>query len=279
MTNVFEAKSTVDQWDGDYYQPIALKLYDSLVSDMLSKMDIQPGATVLDAGCGPGVHSIRIAKAGYDVCAIDISKTMLNEAQRRARLENVIDKIECHQKDLTRLDFPDNSFRYVFSWGVIIHIPEAEKALDELARVVEPGGKLALYITNKTALDHKVESFIRFVLRKPLTGMQHLSLGDGVWYDMNGEKLWVWRFEKEAIVDYLTAKGFHLKHSQLGELSEIQRRVTGLPRKVLLHLNNMAYRLNLPSPVATCQLLIFEKGVNPVPEQQSADGRVEAGVV
>lgn len=194
MTKVFEAKSTVEQWDEDYYHPIALKLYDRAIPDMLAAMEVETGGTVLDAGCGPGVHSIRVAKAGYSVRAIDISETMLSQARQRAELEKVGDRIKFEQQDLTQLDFPDNSFRYVFSWGVIIHIPDADKALDELARIVEPGGKLALYITNQAAADHKIESFMRSVVGKPLTGLQHLQLGDGVWYDMNEEKLWVWRF-------------------------------------------------------------------------------------
>jgi 2-polyprenyl-3-methyl-5-hydroxy-6-metoxy-1,4-benzoquinol methylase len=75
MTEVFEARSTVEEWDEDYYHPIALKLYDWAVLDMLKMMEVEAGATVLDAGCGPGVHSIRAAKAGYHVCAIDISNT------------------------------------------------------------------------------------------------------------------------------------------------------------------------------------------------------------
>ena len=259
MTEVFEAKSTVEQWDEDYYHPIALKLYDRAILDMLQMMKVETGATVLDAGCGPGVHSIRVAKAGHHVCAIDISNMMLSHARQRAEVENVTDKIEFHQKDLTKLDFPDSSFRYVFSWGVIIHIPDAEKALDELARVVEPGGKLALYITNKTALDHKIESLMRFMLRKPLTGLQHLPLGDGVWYNMNDQKLWVWRFETKAVADYLITRGLTLKHRHIGELSEIQRRLRGVPRRLLLRLNNLAYRLSVPKHLATTQLLIFEK--------------------
>ena len=259
MTNVFEAKSTVGQWDDDYYHPIALRLYDWSVSDMLQMMEVETGATVLDAGCGPGVHSIRVAKAGHHVCAIDLSNTMLGEARQRAGAENVADKIEFHQKDLTELDFPDNSFRYVFSWGVIIHIPDAAKALDELARIVKPGGKLALYITNKAALDHKIESVARLITGKPLKGMQHLPLGDGIWYVMNGEKLWVWRFETQAIVDYLEARGFKLAHRRIGALSEIQRRLKGMPRRLLLRLNNAAYSSNWSARMATTQLLVFEK--------------------
>src|SRR5207249_2919050 len=118
------------------------------------------------------------------ICAIDISTAMLSEARRRAQTANVADKIQFHKKDLTNLDFADNSFRYVFSWGVVIHIRDAEQALDELTRILAPGGKLALYITNKSAVDHKIEALLRTVMGKPLKGVQHLALGDGVWYDM-----------------------------------------------------------------------------------------------
>jgi 2-polyprenyl-3-methyl-5-hydroxy-6-metoxy-1,4-benzoquinol methylase len=256
---VFEEKSTIEQWDEDYYHPIALKLYDRAILDMLQMMAVEPGATVLDAGCGPGVHSIRVAKAGHYVCAIDISEAMLGQAQQRAKSANVADRIEFYQQDLTELDLADSSFRYVFSWGVIIHIPRAEKALDELARIVEPGGKLALYITNKAAVDHQIESFMRLVARKPLAGLQHLLLGDGIWYEMNDQKLWVWRFETKAITEYLATKGFNLKYCHIGELSEIQRRLRGIPRNLLLHLNNLSYRLNWLTDLATTQLLIFEK--------------------
>jgi ubiquinone/menaquinone biosynthesis C-methylase UbiE len=112
---VFEKKSTIEQWDEDYYHPIALKLYDRAILNMLQMMAVEPGATVLDAGCGPGVHGIRAAKAGHHVCAIDISEAMLEQARQRAEAENVADRIEFYQQDLTELDLADSSFRYVFS--------------------------------------------------------------------------------------------------------------------------------------------------------------------
>jgi SAM-dependent methyltransferase len=262
MTRVFEEESTVEQWDEDYYQPVALRLYDRAVPEMLRLMGVAPGATVLDADCGPGVHSIRVAKEGYRVCAIDLSNAMLNHARQRVAREQLAGQVDFRQMDLTKLDFPDGSFRYVFSWGVVIHIPEAEKALDELARVVEPGGKLALYLTNKTAIDHKLESLARFLVRKPLTGMQHLPLGDGRWYEMGGQKLWVWRFSARAVCAHLARYGFRLVRRRTGELSEIQLRLKGPARQTMLHLNNLAYRLNVPTYFAASQLLVFEKAVS-----------------
>lgn len=55
----------INQWHTDYYHPISLKLYDWAVEDMLRLMEVEPDATVLAGGCGPGMHSIRIAKSGY----------------------------------------------------------------------------------------------------------------------------------------------------------------------------------------------------------------------
>jgi len=259
VSEVFEAKETIDQWDTAYYHPISLKLYDWAVADMLRLMEVEPGATVLDGGCGPGVHSIRVAKAGHPVVGIDISSSMLAQARQRAEAAGVADKIEFHQKDLTALELPDAAYRYVFSWGVVIHIPTIEKALDELARVVEPGGMLALYLTNKHAFDQSVERFARFVLRKPLKGLQHLPMGDGVWYEMSGDRLWVWKLDAAAVTAHLAKLGFTLKHRRIGELSEIQTRLRGFPRRMLLHLNNLAYRMNLPPGIGATNLYVFEK--------------------
>src|SRR5262249_54541307 len=153
--------------------------------------------------------------------------------------------VEFRQENLTRLTLPDASFKYVFSWGVIIHIHDVKKALDELARVVKPGGKLALYVTNKKAWDQKLESMLRFVLRRPLVGQQRLRLGNGIWYDMHGEKLWVWQFDIPELEQQLEARGLHLTHRVIGEFSEIQRRVSGPLRKMLLRLNNLCYQLKL----------------------------------
>ena len=259
MRDVFEKDTTIKKWDDDYYHPISLWLYDRAISDMLRFMEIGPGETILDAGCGPGVHSIRIAKAGMRVCAVDISKRMLWHAQQRAKSAGVSDKIEFYQKDLTEMDFPDAYFNYVFSWGVVIHIPEAERALDEMARIVKPGGKLALYLTNKTALDHKIESFVRLIMRKPSKGRKKLPLENGIWYENDHDKLWVWRFDANAITEYLSRSNFRLIKRHIGELSQLQVRFKGLPRRALLKINNIAYRLSLPPHIAAGKLLVFEK--------------------
>jgi len=256
---VFEQRATLEAWDRDYYNLISERYYDRAISTMLRLMGVEPGALVLDAGCGPGVHSVRVARAGFRVCAVDISQTMLQEAKARTAAAGVASAVEFRQENLTRLTFPDASFRYVFSWGVIIHIHDVKKALDELARVIEPGGKLALYVTNGKSWDQKLESFVRFLIRKPLVGRESLRLGTGIWYEMSGQRLWVWQFDIRELEQQLKARGLNLTHRVIGEFSEIQRRVRGPLRRMLLRLNNLCYRLKLPPGPAAANLLVFRK--------------------
>jgi len=258
-STVFEQRATIESWDRDYYHPIAERYYDQAISTMLRLMEVEPGATILDAGCGPGVHSVRIARAGYRVCAVDVSNAMLQEAQARVAAAGLTSAVEFHQEDLTRLTYPDASFRYAFSWGVIIHIRDVETALNELARIIEPGGTLALYVTNNKAWDHKVEHCLRLLLRKPLAGREELPMGHGTWYEMHGQKLWLWQFNIPELERQLEVRGLRLTHRVIGEFSEIQRRVKGPLRRVLLRLNNLCFRLKLSPGAAASMLLVFRK--------------------
>lgn len=258
-SKVFENKKTIDSWDQDYYNEISEYFYDNCITKMLRLMRVAPGERLLDAGCGPGVHSIRVARAGHPVCAIDISQAMLGEAQKRVSAAHVDALVEFKQEDLTHLSFPSNSFKYVFSWGVIIHIRDAESALSELARIIAPGGKFSLYISNADAVDLKIERLARFLLLKPRLARETLPLGVGGWYTMHGERLWVWQFDVSKLAQCLERHGLRLVHRNSGEFSELHRRFTGPLRRTLLNFNNFAFRLGFPARWALGNLLIFEK--------------------
>jgi ubiquinone/menaquinone biosynthesis C-methylase UbiE len=257
-TEVFEAPSTVEKWDNDYYTPISEKLYDNAVAAMLSAINPPAGCEILDAGCGPGVHSIRAARAGFHVHAVDISSTMLDQARIRVREAGQARMVRFSQMDLTRLPLPDASVEAAFSWGVVIHIPDAEKALGELVRVLKPGGRLGLYITNSTALDHKFERIARVLFRKPIIE-ENLSLGPRVRYGMQSGEIVVWRFDAAKLTRFMAGLGCRLILRRSGELSEVQIRARGLIRSALQHVNNVAYAMNAPASLAVTQLMVFEK--------------------
>jgi SAM-dependent methyltransferase len=256
---VFELEKTVAAWDDDYYHPIAEKYYDAAVPAMLTAMGAKPGDRVLDAGCGPGVHSIRAARFGAAVRAIDLSSVMLSHASKRAQGAGVSDRIEFSQDDLTRLSFESGAFPFVFSWGVIIHVPDAEAALDQLARVTAPGGRLALHVLGEGSLDDLVERAARKLLRKPLKDKEVTGIGYGNWYDFNGERLWVQRFDIAELERAMADRGLKLAGRRGAEFSEFQRRAPQLIRPLLLLLNRAAYALRLPASLFCTQILIFEQ--------------------
>ena len=258
-TAIFDNLGLYEQWDDDYYHPLALKLYDRAVGDLLGLVEAPAGGRVLDAGCGPGVHSIRATLQGYRVLALDVSQTALDEAERRARKAGVADSIEFQQADLTHLQLEDASFDSVFCWGVVIHIPEIGRALDHLVRVVAPGGRLALQVTNCDAFDHKLEGAARKLLSRPIVGLERHEFGEGCTYDVGGDPLWVWQLDLPYLTKYLEGRGLVLAERRAVEFTHHQRRVPRFLRPLLLHLNNGWYRALGAAAMAATNLLVFRK--------------------
>lgn len=259
VKNVFEKEDTVLGWDLDYYHKVSDQYYNAAVSDLLHSLGATPGATVLDAGCGPGVHSIRAAKAGCRVVAVDFSERMLAHASERARAAGVADQIEFHREDLTQLSFADASFRHVFSWGVVIHIPDARAALENLARITAPGGRLGLQITNLTAADPWLERLARRLVGRPAPKVERTLLGVGTWYDHHGERLWLLRFDAAALEAFMAGLGLRLVDRRAAEYTEIQWRLKGPLRTLLLRFNRLAYRRRFPVRFSCTQIMVFEK--------------------
>lgn len=257
-TSVFEKEATVQDWDEDYYHPLAERNYDRAIPWMLAAMGAQPGDLVLDAGCGPGVHSIRAAKYGCRVHAIDISTTMLDHAKKRALAEGVIDQISFNHADLVSFK-PEQPYRYVFSWGVIIHIPEVDEALEHIAAAVAPGGALALQVLSEGSMDFMIEGVARRLLSKPLKGRVSSPLGTGNWYELNGERLWVLRFNIRSLDERLSDLGFVRVARQTSEFTEFQRRLSGMPRKLLIGINRLMGRFNFLSSISATQVLVYKR--------------------
>ena len=259
IRSVFELEDTISDWDSEYYHPIAEKYYDEAVPDMLAALGAKPGDHVLDAGCGPGVHSIRAAKYGCRVSAIDLSEKMLGHARARADDANVSKDISFSQDDLTKLSLETDSYPFVFNWGVIIHVPDTQAALNHLTRIVSPGGRLALHITNEHSLDFGLEQLVRKILNKPLDSLTTTPYGKGVWYDYNGEQLWVLRFDAKKLTDAMATMGFRRVSRRAAEYTEMQWRTKGPLRSLLLYANRLAYKLRFPAAFSCTQILVFEK--------------------
>lgn len=119
------------------------------------------GKRCLDGGCGSGRYSVAMAMHGArEVAAVDVSKTGLAEARQRAA---AFPQIKFQNASLLALPFPDASFDFVWSAGVIHHTADFDKALSELTRVLRLGGRLFLLVYGAGGLRWKAIKAIRAI--------------------------------------------------------------------------------------------------------------------
>lgn len=131
----------------EYYQEIDKRLFfatssampwrelpfDNLIPyDKLHEMD------VLEIGVGQGSHASLIAPRSKSYTGIDLTEFAVGMTKTRLALLGV--KGEILQMDAEQLKFPDASFDFVWSWGVIHHSANTRKILEEIHRVLRPGG-------------------------------------------------------------------------------------------------------------------------------------------
>jgi len=104
------------------------------------------GRKVLDIACGAGYGSALLAKTATRVVGADISQAAIDHASTRyASISNV----EFRQADCAALPFADGSFDVVVSFETIEHLEPQEAFLDEVRRVLRPGGLVILSCPNK----------------------------------------------------------------------------------------------------------------------------------
>lgn len=125
------------------------------------------GKSVLDAGCGTGIFSFIFAKKGASkVTGIDISQRSLETAERMTKyfeLRNISFQIV----NMLKLPFPSASFDIVWAWGAVHHTTDPLRSLEELIRVLKPGGSLLLAVYRKTGLTFLHEMLRKVMLRMP----------------------------------------------------------------------------------------------------------------
>lgn len=103
------------------------------------------GLKVLDAGCGGGRYAFVVGRAGAQLDAIDLSSAV----EKAKGLCYALDNVRIVQGDLLNLPYKPASFDFVYSIGVLHHTPDTKKAFQSVARLVKPGGRLAVWIYRK----------------------------------------------------------------------------------------------------------------------------------
>jgi SAM-dependent methyltransferase len=120
----------------------------------IDRLHIPPGATVLDVATGTGNLALPAARTGAIVTGIDIAPNLLVQARERATAEGLT--IQFDEGDAEALPYPDASFDIVVSMFGAMFAPRPELVAAEFARVLKPGGRLAMANWNPASFTGKM---------------------------------------------------------------------------------------------------------------------------
>lgn len=177
------------------------------------KKYVQPEMKIADIGCGNG----RLAKifdgVKVDYYGVDISPRLLEQARK------LFPDFHFQEGDILNLPFPDNEFDLVFSILVLHQIPSAElrqRAVSQLFRVINPGGRLILTVWNLWR--PKYQAQIKKTNWKHLFGFTPLDKNDLLipWRD-SGIEQYYHAFTQEELKGLLEEAGFKIERMQLAK--------------------------------------------------------------
>lgn len=155
-----------------------------LLDEFINRLPVN--SHVLDAGCGAGIPVAKKLSERFHVTGVDFSEKQIELARANVPTE----KFLC--QDVTRLDFPAQSFDGVCSFYAIIHIPREEHRaiLDNFYRLLKPGGTALLCLGTE-------------------------SLEDDIAEDFHGQRMYWSHYDAETYQEMLKEMGFNLLSTEI----------------------------------------------------------------
>lgn len=128
-----------------HYHYHLLPLFDNLATEY-------KGGKLLEIGCSMGTDLLQMARRGFSVTGVDLTEAGIDLARQRFALYELSADLEVG--DAENLRFEDKSFDVVYSFGVIHHTPDTEKAVQEIHRVLKIGGLAVIMLYYRPSLNY-----------------------------------------------------------------------------------------------------------------------------
>jgi ubiquinone/menaquinone biosynthesis C-methylase UbiE len=133
---------------------------------------VPPGSAVLEVAPGPGYLAIELARlkpGAYTISGLDISRSFVQIAARNARRAGV--DIDFRLGDVAHMPFASESFEFVVCRAAFKNFAEPVAALDEIYRVLRPGGQASIYDLRKDASPREIDREIERMRLSPINAM------------------------------------------------------------------------------------------------------------
>jgi len=147
--------SALEPGTRDFFDEVASHRYalEPAIREMV-RFDDWRGRDVLEAGCGIGTDAVEFARAGAHYTGLDFSPAAIALARRRFALEELEGRLV--EGSVTELPFPEASFDLVYSNGVLHHVDDTDRAIQEVHRVLRPGGTALVMLYHRNSLNYRV---------------------------------------------------------------------------------------------------------------------------
>jgi ubiquinone/menaquinone biosynthesis C-methylase UbiE len=164
--------SDAPYWDGVYrgadLQGRIYQLRQAVVLEDVLAAQLPEGASVLEIGCGAGHLTAALAERGLHVDAVDVSQAMVDATADRIRQTGFAGQVAVAIADAHALPFESSRFELVVAVGVIPWLHSPSDSLEEMARVLRPGGQLILTADNRARLSSFTDPRAMLALITPL---------------------------------------------------------------------------------------------------------------
>ncbi|MED1644738.1 demethylmenaquinone methyltransferase [Brevibacillus agri] len=138
----------------------------------MKQMNIKPGDSALDVACGTADWTIALAKAvGKDgrVVGLDFSQNMLDVGAYKVANAGVGNTVKLVNADAMNLPYEDNTFDFATIGFALRNVPDVQQVLNEMARVVKPGGKVvSLEVSKPPFIPYRKLFYLYFYKILPL---------------------------------------------------------------------------------------------------------------
>lgn len=261
QTTLSQRTGVHEQWTADYRTQDNEAFFELAFDRIVELLNVSGDSVrFLDAGCGSGRHSERLARRGYRVTAVDFSEAILQKANDYLQASGLDDRVSFQREDLLNLSFPDAEFDCILCWGVLMHILDIETAVSEFARVLKPGGLLTISEGNMYSLQAVGFQMLRRLSGRGDAEVKRTKFGTEYWTQTESGSLLTREADVPKLSEMICSKGFEQVHRMPGQFTEAYTRFSSLPMRKAIHWLNRIWFQQIRSPKgAFGNILIFRR--------------------
>ncbi len=162
-----------DRGGARYFEEITRRRYryHYHLPELFDSLDPSKGNRLLELGCGIGIDATSLAEKGFRVTGVDLTQAALNTALLRERRESR--GVRYCMADGEALPFPSDYFDCVYSFGVLHHTPSMQTAVNEVHRVLRPGGICVAMFYARYSVVNAVHVMLRVPYESPKSATDH----------------------------------------------------------------------------------------------------------